>query len=257
MAIVFIGCGVACAVSGSISEAPVAKVEAPESVPAWGSQKSVLTSPYKTPAMLHRVTDSVALDTCFRAEEIDDSTFARMKDKSWKRNCTLKRSDLRYLRLLHNDANGQTRQGEMVVHKAIADKVVLIMRELYEAGYRIERLELVDNYGADDTRSIDFNNSSSFNFRTVGGTNRLSRHARGLSIDLNPLYNPYITYPGGKPKTHRPKWAFDRDTRSDVPYKIDHDDLAFKLFIREGFTWGGDWNGEKDYQHFDYKIPSE
>ncbi|NLO63583.1 MAG: M15 family metallopeptidase, partial [Clostridiaceae bacterium] len=28
------------------------------------------------------------------------------------------------------------------------------------------------------------------------------------------------------------------------------DDLCYKLLIRHGFTWGGDWTTSKDYQHF-------
>ena len=27
--------------------------------------------------------------------------------------------------------------------------------------------------------------------------------------------------------------------------------LAYKLFAKHGFRWGGDWNNPKDYQHFD------
>jgi hypothetical protein len=38
----------------------------------------------------------------------------------------------------------------------------------------------------------------------------------------------------------------------DFPYKIDHDDLCYKLFIEAGFEWGGDWTSCKDYQHFEF-----
>ncbi len=34
------------------------------------------------------------------------------------------------------------------------------------------------------------------------------------------------------------------------PGMIDHDDLCYQLFISHGWTWGGDWSGDKDYQHF-------
>ena len=44
----------------------------------------------------------------------------------------------------------------------------------------------------------------------------------------------------------------DRD--ADFPYKIDHEDLCFKLFTEHGFEWGGDWEDRKDYQHFE--IPT-
>ena len=37
----------------------------------------------------------------------------------------------------------------------------------------------------------------------------------------------------------------------DFPYKIDENDLAYKLFTKKGFEWGGEWEDEKDYQHFE------
>ena len=45
----------------------------------------------------------------------------------------------------------------------------------------------------------------------------------------------------------------DRD--ADFPYKIDHEDLCYMLFIEHGFEWGGDWEDRKDYQHFE--IPTD
>ena len=41
------------------------------------------------------------------------------------------------------------------------------------------------------------------------------------------------------------------DRSWDFPYKIDHDDLCFRLFTAAGFEWGGDWTTRKDYQHFE------
>ena len=41
------------------------------------------------------------------------------------------------------------------------------------------------------------------------------------------------------------------DRSWDFPYKIDHNDLCFKLFTEAGFDWGGDWTNRKDYQHFE------
>ena len=40
------------------------------------------------------------------------------------------------------------------------------------------------------------------------------------------------------------------DRSANFPYKIDENDLCYKLFIQHGFTWGGNWNNVKDYQHF-------
>lgn len=70
-----------------------------------------------------------------------------------------------------------------------------IFHELYLAEYPIERIRLIDEYDGDDTVSMEDNNTSCFNYRVVDGTSSLSKHAYGMAIDINPLYNPYVTYP--------------------------------------------------------------
>lgn len=197
------------------------------------------------------------MENWFSSEEISDKVFARMWLKSWKKECPLKRSDLRYLKVLHHNAEGKSQRGEMIVNADIADKVLRIFRKLYEAGYRIERMELIDNFDADDEKAMRANNSSSFNFRFMtGSTSRISKHGLGLAIDINPLYNPYVKRNADgtwhiEPSTATP-YALERDKRQDIPYKISHEDLAYKLFTKEGFRWGGDWKSLKDYQHFEY-----
>ena len=195
----------------------------------------------------------------FKAEEISDEIFSRMWLKSWKENCPLDRSELRYLKVLHRNANGNPQRGEMVVNAAIADKVLTIFRQLYEAGYRIERMVLIDNFDADDETSMRANNSSSFNFRFMtGSTTKISKHGLGLAIDINTLYNPYVKQKSDgtwhiEPATGE-EYAFNRENRTDIPYKIDHEDLAYKLFTAAGFEWGGDWTSLKDYQHFEIDL---
>lgn len=201
----------------------------------------------------------IGLDAWFQTEKIGDDIFARMWKKSWKQNCPLKRSDLRYLRMLHRNAEGKPQRGEMVVNAAIADKVLTIFCQLYQAGYRIERMVLIDNYDANDKTAMQANNSSSFNFRYItGSTTKISKHGMGLAIDINPLYNPYVRRKADgtwkiEPAISR-KYAFNRNTRTDIPYKITHNDLAYKLFIKAGFKWGGNWKSLKDYQHFEIDL---
>lgn len=202
---------------------------------------------------------ATGISNWFKAEEISDEIFSRMWLKSWKENCPLDRSELRYLKVLHRNANGNPQRGEMVVNAAIADKVLTIFRQLYETGYRIERMVLIDNFDADDETSMRANNSSSFNFRFMtGSTTKISKHGLGMAIDINTLYNPYVKQKSDgtwhiEPSTGE-EYAFNRDNRTDIPYKIDHDDLAYKLFTAAGFEWGGDWTSLKDYQHFEIDL---
>lgn len=43
------------------------------------------------------------VDAWFRSETISDQIFSRMWLKSWKEDCPLKRSELRYLKVLHRN----------------------------------------------------------------------------------------------------------------------------------------------------------
>lgn len=191
----------------------------------------------------------------FYMTEITDEIFARIWGKSFKENCTLPREDLRYLHVLHKDLDGNEHEGEMIVNKHIAGNVLEILRRLYEADYPIEKIRLVDEYGADDEASMEDNNSSSFNFRFISHTTRVSKHGLGLAVDINTLYNPYTKTVDGKrivePLTGEPYL----DRSADFPYKIDENDLCYRLFIEHGFEWGGAWSDRKDYQHFE--IPDE
>ena len=109
---------------------------------------------------------------------------------------------------------------------------------------------LVDNYNGDDELSMQDNNSSCFNYRIVENIDRLSWHAFGLAVDINPLYNPYVA--NGKIYPKEASSYVDRD-KSFVG-KIDHDDLAYKIFTKYGWKWGGDFEYVKDYQHFYKEI---
>ena len=112
-------------------------------------------------------------------------------------------------------------------------------------------MRLIDEYDGDDTASMEDNNTSCFNYRVVEGSTSLSKHALGRAIDINPLYNPYITYDKqGGTHVSPEKAAAYADRGMNFPYKIDENDLCYKLFTQHGFIWGGNWNSVKDYQHF-------
>ena len=203
--------------------------------------------------LLWLLTTTVGAQTqAFTIDTISDEVFARMQGRSFPEGCTVKREDLRYLRLLHRNADDSICQGEMVCHKSIAQDLVEIFQKLYEAHYPIERMRLIDDYDADDEASMSDNNSSCFCFRTIAGSTNLSKHARGLAIDINTLYNPYFKVREDGSLFIQPATAGAYCERTmDFPYKIDHDDLCFKLFTEAGFDWGGDWITRKDYQHFE------
>lgn len=165
-------------------------------------------------------------------------------------------ADLRYVHIIHYDFDGKLAEGELICHNSIAEDLVEIFYDLYASEYQIEKVTLIENYNGDDTASMADNNTSCFNYRVVDGTKSLSRHALGLAIDINPLYNPYIRYDkkGGQTVSPVEGGAY-ADRTVSFPYKIDPDDLCYRLFTEHGFTWGGNWNSSKDYQHFQKALP--
>lgn len=187
----------------------------------------------------------------FYISEITEDIFARMQGKSYKEDCTVPREDLRYVHVRHMGFDGEVKDGELVVNKAIADDVLAIFEELYKADYPIEKVRLVDEYDADDEASMSDNNSSAFNFRFISHTTRISKHGLGMAVDINTRYNPYVKTVDGKLSIEPANGADYVDRSKDFPHKIDHEDLCYKLFKEHGFTWGGDWTHSKDYQHFE------
>lgn len=184
----------------------------------------------------------------FTQQEIPDEVFGRMRGKSFGHNCTVKRSDLRYLLMLHRNKEGRTQVGEMVCNKAVASDLLAIFRRLYDEGYRIERMVLIDDYDADDEKSMAANNTTCFNFRFMTGSRtRVSKHGMGMAVDINPLYNPYVKGETVKPAAAR---RYVRN-RGSIPMAIRHGDLCHTLFLKHGFSWGGAWRSLKDYQHFE------
>ena len=188
----------------------------------------------------------------FSSQPIPDSVFQRMQGRSWPEGCTIRRADLRYLRLLHYDAEKRQHVGEMVCNKAIADDLIEIFKELYRQKYPIQRIRLIDDYDASDERSMRDNNSSCFCYRRISGTTKLSKHAQGMAVDINTLYNPYVrTGKNGRRIVEPATATKDVDRRKSFPYKIVKGDLLHRLFLQHGFKWGGSWRTMKDWQHFE------
>lgn len=163
--------------------------------------------------------------------------------------------DLRYVSVQYYNFKGIVRTGELICNEAIAQDLVEIFYELYQNEYEIEQIHLIDEYSGDDLLSMQDNNTSCFNYRMVDGTSNLSKHALGLAIDINPFFNPYVVPQNdGTTYISPPGSETYADRSNDFAYKIDENDLCYKLFKEHGFQWGGDWNSLKDYQHFQKAI---
>ena len=211
-----------------------------------------------TPEVTEPVSpDRVTYKENFYYEPLSEELIAYITGVSYPAEGTeeISYEDLSYVHILHVDFDGNTAEGELICNDAIAQDFVEIFYELYVAEYQIEKVTLIENYDGDDTASMLDNNTSCFNFRPVDGTSNLSKHAYGLAIDINPFYNPYITYTDDGGQRISPEGSEPYADRSQsFPYKIDSSDLCYQLFIEHDFIWGGNWNSCKDYQHFQKVI---
>lgn len=193
------------------------------------------------------IHDTLTLNEDFYARTIDDALKQRINGRSYKADCTVPYSDLRYVSILYYDFEGNVHEGEIMCNAAVARDMLIIFNVLYQAKYGLTEVSLVDNYDAVDRASMSANNTSCFNFRVVAGTDNLSNHALGLAIDVNPQINPYVQGDYVSPKNGAPY----ADRTQNFPGKIDSNDLCYQLFMNFGWEWGGVWTRYQDYQHFE------
>lgn len=204
--------------------------------------------------------DRVTYQDGFYYETLSDEIKAKITGISYPNSETnaadISYDDLRYLSVLHYDFNGEVQMGELICNKEIAEDLVEIFYALYLEEYQIEKIRLIDEYQGDDDASMQDNNTSCFNYRTVPNSSSLSNHAYGCAIDINPFYNPYVTTNKTDGTTNISPSGSEiyADRSVSFEHKIDEDDLCYKLFIEHGFEWGGIWNSQKDYQHFEKDI---
>lgn len=196
-------------------------------------------------------------EEAFYYTELSEELKARITGKSYpdtEEAVQISYEDLAYVHVLHYDFNMEVQEGELICNQAIAQDLTEIFYELYESGYLIEKICLIDVYDADDEASMADNNTSCFNYRTVPGRTKLSNHAYGYAIDINPLYNPYVRTRDGQMLVSPDNAGPYVDRSADFAHKIDRDDVCYQIFTEHGFDWGGAWKSSKDYQHFE-KVP--
>jgi len=140
--------------------------------------------------------------------------------------------------------DGRLHEGQLVVNRRLAKEIADIFSKIRELRFPIGRIIPLVHYGWSDEASMTDNNTSCFNYRFVAGTKRLSRHATGEAIDINPHQNPVIyedrrTLPEGA--TYIPGAKGTLHTESFV----------LQDFLSLGWKWGGHFSHIRDYHHLE------
>jgi poly-gamma-glutamate synthesis protein (capsule biosynthesis protein) len=191
-------------------------------------------------------------DPAVEISPIPAAVRARMEGCSWHGDdprCP-RWADLAYVQLDHVAFDG-TAWGELVVAAALAPRAVRLFRRLWQLGFPIRQLRLVDDFAASDDASMAADNSSAFNFRLIAGTQLLSQHALGRAIDINPVENPWRRPDRIVPAAGQ---AF-ADRRAIRPGMFVRPGPAVAAFDELGWEWGGDWMHAFDDHHIVWSRP--
>jgi D-alanyl-D-alanine carboxypeptidase len=184
------------------------------------------------------VTVSSASTAAFRGTvaPIGPAMRGAMTGVSWHPGCPVSLSQLRLLTLTYWGFDNRPHTGRMVVNSDVARSVVSVFRRLYAARYPIRRMQPVDAYGGSDFRSIEADNTSSFNCRAATG-----------STHIDPIENPYVENGATSHAASRPYLDRSRH-RPGMAYP---GSVVVQAFAATGWGWGGNWSGSvRDYQHF-------
>jgi D-alanyl-D-alanine carboxypeptidase len=169
-----------------------------------------------------------------------------LKRSTWRPKCPTTLDELRYLKMTFWGFDHLRHTGELIVNASVAEDVVGVFRNMYEAKFPIEEMRVTTLEEQRAKPTGDTNNTSSLECRKVTLGESWSQHAYGLAIDINPFHNPYL-----RGDLVAPELASAYTDRSWVrPGMIYDGDVVVESFAAIGWEWGGNWNSLKDWMHF-------
>lgn len=120
--------------------------------------------------------------------------------------------------------------------KLLVSKINNIDRQLFKISEKLD--------GKPHLTKFLSNPGGTFNWRKISGTDRISTHSFGITIDINVKYSNYWQWDYRNWTDLNPK-----DTlryQNSIPLEI------VKVFEQNGFIWGGRWY-HYDTMHFEYR----
>jgi peptidoglycan LD-endopeptidase CwlK len=156
------------------------------------------------------------------------------------------------VKLKYYSADGKIHQGQLVIDIELRNDIKKVFALALKERFPIYSIIPISDKRFrkdgrwDDELSMEANNTSAFNYREITGGGRLSNHAYGRAIDMNPFQNPYIKE--GVILPHGARY----DPSSAGTFTSDHP--IVRAFLQLGWVWGGNWTSPKDYQHFEKPL---
>jgi len=121
----------------------------------------------------------------------------------------------------------------LVNQKILVTKVNGVAEEVKQISAELDKMPQYKKYIQ--------NIGGTFNWRKIKGTNRLSMHSFGMTIDINTKYSNY--------------WQWDcrcTDETKSIKYRNQIPQKIIEIFEKHSFIWGGKWY-HYDTMHFEYR----
>jgi hypothetical protein len=188
-------------------------------------------------------------------EEIPARKAESLLGMTLKKGCPVKREDLRTVAVPYLNDQGIKKEGILIVHEKVTKEVLFLFTEMFRMGFVIHKIAPASYYDGNDDQLMKYNVTSAFNCRRTTDGIGYSNHSYGTTVDINPLWNPYVK---GKKILPPEGKAFAKNRmKLTQPGVLKRNERVVQLFKELGWTWGGDWKSLKDYQHFEKKINLE
>ncbi len=155
----------------------------------------------------HKSVEEIAPSSYFKSSALASRLMETIEVEAWK---------------LDKNGNRYPSTVKLTVNKNLKNNYINAFRELYALAFPIKSV-------------------GCYNYRNTHG-GRLSEHALGTAVDINPDEN-FCTYSDGSRvgKYYKPY---------EDPYSVTPE--VIRVFKKYGFSWGGNWTGTVDYMHFAY-----
>jgi len=139
--------------------------------------------------------------------------------------------------------------------KSFPDKYSINVTKINDVSEKIKQISAELDQLPDEYKKYLENPGGTFNWRNIAGTDRLSAHSFGMTIDINVNYSNYWLWDykksAGVPSSSNIPEAEIAphqlpSYRNHIPFEI------VEIFEKHGFIWGGKWN-HYDTMHFEYR----
>jgi hypothetical protein len=167
----------------------------------------------------------------------------KMNGRSRHDGCPVPLDDLVSIHLNYVGFDDAVHDGVLVVHRRLAKETVEIFGELFAARFPIERMQAYEDFPIAESEAS--NDTVGFYCRPAEDNPKtFSSHTYGISVDLNPMTNPYHDLRTG----WSPAGANGDRNRSSLGLLNTQSEVV-KIFMRHGWIWGGLLD-PPDYMHF-------